>query len=552
MKNYNILILLLLLIGLNSCFSNKTDSYTRYMAVILEGSTKWSIVDQETGEILFKDEFDTAPTRIRHGLFAVKNAEGLYDVYSVKDVNKSLNTESYVTITLFDENGYALAVKSNSNIVIINQKCEEIKELPDDIIYASQFSDGMSSFISSSSNLHGFINEYGEIIIPAKYKYNGSYKDGIAIVGNDSVDFIQYYAIDKEGKVLFSFTNQDYEAISEFSEGLFGVAKDNKYYYLNKKGEKQLELGQYNNYFYYFRHNLTTFFDGQAYGLKDKEGKIVLRPKYEELQLSHSSDITTLIAKRYGKYGLINEKEEKILPFIYDKMSFSSAKNRVFAIKDSLAYLFDTKGNLAFATPFVNTSNLTYYGVYSNKLNAEYEAKKILNAFDTLTCNGHIANEPMTNFRHLYSNVKPTRDDLYKKYLQEDSNGIIKRYVFQKPIANEDFFSPTFNEEENNLDLVLLALNLNYFDIDAEKQVLSCILNGMKAKGFSLCPGKEMIFKSDNGKYVQYSYYNGYIVAWYYYADTETLSDRPCEERSDITRPHLDYSDWLGIDKNHI
>ncbi len=550
MKNYNILILLLLLIGLNSC-SSKTDSYTRYMAVILEGSTKWSIVDQETGEILFKDEFDSAPTRIRHGLFAVKNAEGLYDVYSVKEVNKSLNTESYVSITLFDENGYALAVKPNSNIIIINQKCEVIKELPDDIIYATQFYDGMSTFISSSSNLNGFINENGAIVVPAKYKYNGSYKDGIAIVGNDSVDFIQYYAIDKEGKVLFSFTNQDYEAISEFSEGLFGVAKDNKYYYLNKKGEKQLELGQYNNHFYYFRHNLTTFYDGQAYGLKDKNGKIVLRPKYEELQLSQSSDIITLIAKRYGKYGLINEKEEKILPFIYDKMSFSSAKNRVFAIRDSLAYLFNTKGNLAFATPFVNTSNLMYYGVYSNKLNAEYEAKKILNAFDTLTCNGHIANEPMTNFRHLYSHLIPTRDDCYKKSLQEYSHGIYKKYLFQKTIANDEYLSQRFNEDDNNLELVLLALNLNQFDIDAEKKVMSCILNGMEEKGFSSCPDEEMLFKSNNGKFVQYTYYDGFIVAWYYYSEPETLHWRPCEDRSIISRTHIDYQDWLGIDKNH-
>lgn len=49
----------------------------RYVAVRLADSDLWSIVDMNTGEILYKDEFKNQPSVIVNGKFCIESESGL-------------------------------------------------------------------------------------------------------------------------------------------------------------------------------------------------------------------------------------------------------------------------------------------------------------------------------------------------------------------------------------------------------------------------------------------------------------------------------------------
>lgn len=105
---------------LSSCKSD--ESKTRYVAAKLVDSDMWSIVDLKTGDIIHKDEFKSQPSIIVNDKFCVKNANGLYDYFSVQNVTKPINTESFLYASAFNENDIALAVLKGKGISLVSTK----------------------------------------------------------------------------------------------------------------------------------------------------------------------------------------------------------------------------------------------------------------------------------------------------------------------------------------------------------------------------------------------------------------------------------------------
>lgn len=96
------ILLLICVFLLTSCYNSDKDE-THYVAAKLVDSDMWSIVDVRTGEIIHKDEFKSQPSIIVNDKFCVKNERGLYDYFTVDNVTKPINEESFLYATSFNE-----------------------------------------------------------------------------------------------------------------------------------------------------------------------------------------------------------------------------------------------------------------------------------------------------------------------------------------------------------------------------------------------------------------------------------------------------------------
>jgi hypothetical protein len=61
--------------------------------------------------------------------------------------------------------------------------------------------------------------------------------------------------------------------------------------------------------------NIRAYKDGSQYGFKDKDGDIVIQPKYED---ARSFTANTAAVKLNGKWGIINLNDKEIIPFKYE------------------------------------------------------------------------------------------------------------------------------------------------------------------------------------------------------------------------------------------
>ena len=273
------------------CSCNNSSSVNLdYLSVKLAGSELWSIIDLKTGEIVLKDEFKNAPSAISDGIFVVENSSGKFDYFSLSDVKKPLNSISYIDATTFKD-GKALATLSGKPISLINSNGQTIREFSNEYVRICQFSEGLAVF-QDQSDKFGYINEKGDIVIKAQYNTANDFSDGIALckIKDESSSITKTIAIDKTGKEVFSFTDEDYSSYSYFSHGYLPVIKGGELLFLDKQGRKTFSVCNVKKdgygletFYYSFDGKYITFMEGDLHGIKDKDNNIILRAKYNNL-----------------------------------------------------------------------------------------------------------------------------------------------------------------------------------------------------------------------------------------------------------------------------
>ena len=92
------------------------------------------------------------------------------------------------------------------------------------------FSDGMVLVKDTASNLYGFRNTNGKLVIPCCYEMAGDFHDGLARVVVDGKNGF----INHEGQTVVP---PIYNRATIFSDGLAGVQQDGKWGYINAQGD---------------------------------------------------------------------------------------------------------------------------------------------------------------------------------------------------------------------------------------------------------------------------------------------------------------------------
>jgi hypothetical protein len=125
----------------------------------------------------------------------------------------------------------------------------------------------------------GYMNSQKEVVITPAYFMANDFQEDRAIVQNLAYEptYVRNYAvIDATGKTL---TDQPYDRILDYSEGMAAVQKNEKWGFIDKQGKLVIPL-QYEDAGYFSEGLACVKQDGKN-GFIDKRGTMVLKPQFE-------------------------------------------------------------------------------------------------------------------------------------------------------------------------------------------------------------------------------------------------------------------------------
>lgn len=216
----------------------------------------------------------------------------------------------------------------------------------------------------------GYIGPDGNFLIKPAYDSADVFNDnGRAIVSKGSL----YGIIDSQGK---NIVNSQYDYISDFSEGLAIATDRSGYKVFNREGKTVFEnkgyISSFKEGFAVIEGNSTPEVHS-LYGYLNREGKIVIPPKYESA--GDFSNGAAIVKKQEGSYALIDTEGNEV--GTYDKYYVGSISDGMMPFKETI----DTKFGYISRTGSV-------------KIKPEYDiAERFINGNAIVGTNGELSNK---------------------------------------------------------------------------------------------------------------------------------------------------------------
>lgn len=508
-----------------------------YLPVQLFGSNLWSIIDVNTGELLCKDEFKNMPSRVYNDVFYVQNDDFTFDFYNIHNVKTPINKVSYVEVHEFVGSDVTFATLPGKPISIINTKCEEIAVLDTSIVKVGEFKDGLARFLGSNGKW-GFVNTKGEIVIKPQYNNVADFNNGIAICKNDK----KYYGIDKSGKTLFEFNSDIFSDINYNDGYIFALDEKLNVIVLDKSCKKIFALcnispmkdtvsPDLHGIFMHCTYNdgRFIFYENNMYGLKNKDNKIILRAKYEDLVDLNNG---TYLAKKNGKYGIIDYNDNIKIEFNYNHIT--QIRNNVFIVFDgNSSKIIDNEGKDITDRGFIGINiGIRNSFIDSNYLDPKSFANKITDKFTEDSFLGYSRNTELKDVKHLlieYPKIYLKKSSL--NYFPDNFDYMLPETGFTILFFDGNLAKQTFKKERyyywtykvptgydfnwnRKLKCIGVSFDISNFDI-LEDKIAKEFDNTLKNKGY-----KEIetgIFESPQGTAVGLGYEEGVIFLRYYF-----------------------------------
>lgn len=412
MKNYKLpLATMLLSLAITSC-GGPSSSEIEAVPFKADEDDRWGIIDWE-GNVIIEDEFDEAPSVVREGLFYIKNKDGEYEFYTADKEFKQVG-ETYKEVAHFN-NGLAPVVKKNERIKFINTDGEVQFELTQhegkEIVQANRFSDGRAIIINEEEK-YGFINTDGEVILAPKYYSLLDFKNGytIAIEKGKDLNSLKSYILDTNGEVCLAVDDKMLVLDYPGEDGLipFFYVKDAEKNepalgYIDMDGEiviqpnKKFESGSS------FQYGYAIVKDGSDYGIIDKNGETIIRPKYDEIVLFKDK----FLFKDERKWGVMNYEGETLVDNDYIQLLAEPSRNTMFAYSDDGSWtIIDNEGK--------EINKESYDKIYKN----EYEPYSVQSDFVDIVAEAQKAAAFITDkgFGKLTFNMTPAQAAAINKF----------------------------------------------------------------------------------------------------------------------------------------
>jgi hypothetical protein len=342
---------------------------------------KWGYCNTQ-GKLKIALQFDEAMT-FHEGMAAVriKNKWGFIDT-----TGKLIITPQYDNIRIFSE-GLCAVAKSRKwgfidlkGKIVVKLQYGALNEFENGIAsaFAGEIKEGYEQFAGAKYCL---INKNGERICEPKFKSIGQFREGLArvqIFGGEYQFDTKTGFINEKGELIIPAI---YEDGKDFSEGMSAVAIKNKktsgqtylYGFINTKGE-EIVKPQYDR--------VTRFINGKAVVEKgrqgssveigidtrdqsaaydenlvrcaviNKEGNFILNFEWRNMY-PVNNDLFIVNRAKYDGTGVINSKGESVIPFEYKELQ--NAGNNLFIIikrkeSESENLLVDTNNKVLFTS----------------------------------------------------------------------------------------------------------------------------------------------------------------------------------------------------------
>ena len=546
-KNLLLLAVMMVTILMASC-SNKKGIYpeeTKYMPVVLQGSTKWSILNVETGEIVAKDAFDNIPSPVVDDMFWVYNSKNRVEIYNVNNCKKPVNKETYGSATCFND-GYAIVSKPGEPLQVIDKQCNTVAKLSPSFLSATMFNNGRS-LVHTDLDRYGFIDTKGDTVIkPEMTTAVGFLEDNVALVSYSSAtDSTRVVSIiDRNGKKLYDLDTEKYQPLAPaYRMGVLAVAKKDSVVFLDHKGKEvpnPLEIP-----------------------------KKVQDAKYRDCRNAGDGRI---IAIKGDRMGLVDKDNNILIPFNY-QMMLNLSSTRYIVGKDSVLMLVDEKGKQVGKAKFINFQTYSPQSeAVRGYINPQITAANLLSFIDSDMACFAKKGSTLMDLNQLVG-VKPEQY-VGMKQIDQPMFPLVYSYIFDSDIAlpgaapaatastadslklNSPSLKPSLSLKGDstastataaptpaattssggahfNYDANLIEVHMNFAVQECapgtEEQLFQLMSRAMGSKGFSL--NGDGTFISEAGTAIAMGYDNG-VFKLYYYFDAASLKPLAKQSRS--------------------
>lgn len=323
----------------------------------------WGMIST-SGEVLFSEEFQNKPTLAVNGRFMVKNADGLWEIYTTDKKPKKVGGE-YLYASLFYENVTPVVAKGQRIQFIDrdgNVKTTLEKIGGKAVSKCTSFMNGRAMVLVDYK--WGVVDTDGKVVIEPKYIQMYSSAEGYFVAVDQKYESESDYE-----KINFTILNSSGKVVAEIKASKFKEIKTMRTSYRSEDciidealyvsadmdGNKQAGLlgfdgewrlkptSKVKSITQKVGQNLV-FYDGEGYGLMDISGEEKIRPKYD-LMFLLDEDVFAAHNKSEEAFSLYNLEGEKIGKDEYLEMSqFYDGKHCFARVGKHDVVLIDKKG----------------------------------------------------------------------------------------------------------------------------------------------------------------------------------------------------------------
>ncbi|RYD99376.1 MAG: hypothetical protein EOP54_04220 [Sphingobacteriales bacterium] len=345
----------------------------------------------------------TQVKQLRNGL-TVAQKNGLFGMYNA-NAEVTIPFE-YDDITEYGERNY-IVTKAGKKGLADAKGVLKIPAIYDKL--SNFYSFGFENYIlAEQDKLNGVVSLDNQIIIPPKFAYIGTYNSNFFMVSLTEKDHL-FGLYNKSGKELLppvyrwihkSYTENSELQILKKQDGTFAFSNQNFDQLLEEPiieyGYIENESGLLNPFNSAKERLLFVKNKKGKFGLiEENTGSIVVPMIYDSVMQRFSDGTNTYFSVKKGKnYGLINQKNEQVLPieysginldFVFDSDSKNDQGNYTIVVAKGKKWgLVDLNNQVKIPFEYKSLQRLSYYPLFKGKKETHFsiidEHHKILNA----------------------------------------------------------------------------------------------------------------------------------------------------------------------------
>ncbi|MBO6495100.1 MAG: WG repeat-containing protein [Roseivirga sp.] len=256
--------------------------------------TEYGVADL-FGKVLYRDQSPFEPLAEAIIKSNEDSSKSIFSMYG-----EQLLEHSYDSITALSTQ--LLFIRRDNQSFIFRPSDKYVLKLENDIEHIEPMKADYMPVLKGGQ--WGFLNSDGRITIANRYEAVGQFSEGLF-----SVKLIGKWGFVNKNEELIIQPN--FDQVSPFDNGLSIVKSDSKWGLINTSGKEVIALN------YDSVKRLGSYFvieSNDQVGLADSRGKIIKNPSFDSIKALENN---YFLVERNGFYGVINEAGHDVIPTIY-------------------------------------------------------------------------------------------------------------------------------------------------------------------------------------------------------------------------------------------